>query len=151
MIALRALQAADLSGVGTRNPGQIGYRCLPSFVLFKTHGVVRKRAVVANQKSVCLSRSPAYYKDLWIFIACDLKHLLTSHSMNLRKLQRVKFNDCLKFPRPAVAASKRATTRHQPGSVGKAIDNAFADLFDRYPAGNSMAQAAADDGPENRS
>jgi len=106
--AMAKTATAVLSGVGTRNPSQISCRYLPSFVLVKTHVVVCKRAIVANQKSVCLSRSPAYHKDLRMFVACDLKHLQTSHSMNLRKLQRLKFNDCLKFPRPAVVANTAA-------------------------------------------
>jgi hypothetical protein len=75
----------------------MGYRCLPSFGLVETHVVVRKRAVIADEKSVRLTRSPACYKDVGMFVACDLEHLQTPGSMNLQKLQRVKFNDCLKF------------------------------------------------------
>jgi hypothetical protein len=75
----------------------MGYRRLPSFVLVETHVVVRKRAVIADKKSVCLARSPACYKDLGMFVACYLEHLQTSGSMNLWKLHRVKFNDYLKF------------------------------------------------------
>jgi hypothetical protein len=74
----------------------MGYRCLPSGVLVETHVVVRKRAVIADKKSVCLARSSACYKDLGMLVACDLEHLQTSHSMNLWKLQWVKFNDYLK-------------------------------------------------------